>query len=222
MSDTRDRILDAAERLFGEQGYAATSLRHIIAEAGVNLAAIHYHFGSKEELLEELVARVADPVNAARTALLDRFEAETGGAPVAVEKILEGFLRPAAEMGHKHPGSVKLMGRLYGEGLMPSLVERHFKPTGKRFVNALRRALPGIPDQEFFWRIDFMIGAMAHAMIRTQAIGQVLRTNGAGSGETGEASAPAVPAGRLASLIAFLSAGFRAAVPKTEEIEVRK
>jgi AcrR family transcriptional regulator len=194
----------------------------------VNLAAIHYHFGSKEELLDELVARAAKPVNEARIALLDRFEAEAGAAPVAVEKILEGFLRPAAEMGSKHPESVRLMGRLYGEGLMPAVVERHFKPTGKRFVNALRRTLPELPDQEFFWRVDFMIGAMAHAMVRTHALGPPLKTNGAGSREIGrEASAQAIPAalpetGRLASLIAFLSAGFRAAVSKTEEIEVRK
>jgi AcrR family transcriptional regulator len=85
MTETNQRILDTAERLFGDQGYAATSLRHIIAEAGVNLAAIHYHYGSKEELLDEVVMRKAGPVNEARLALLDRYEAEAGLGPLAVE-----------------------------------------------------------------------------------------------------------------------------------------
>src|ERR1017187_9526216 len=94
MIDTRQKILDAAERLFGEQGYVATSLRHIIAEAGVNLAAIHYHFGSKEELLDQLVMRKAGPVNEERLALLDHYEAEAGAMPVPVDKILRAFLEP--------------------------------------------------------------------------------------------------------------------------------
>ena len=72
MTDTKEKILDTAERLIGEQGYAATSLRQIIAEAGVNLAAVHYHFGSKEDLLDAVVVRKAGPVNEARLARLDR------------------------------------------------------------------------------------------------------------------------------------------------------
>ena len=59
MNDTKQKILDAAERLFGENGYAATSLRHIISEAKVNLAAIHYHFGSKQDLLDQVILRKA-------------------------------------------------------------------------------------------------------------------------------------------------------------------
>ncbi|HMC58416.1 MAG TPA: helix-turn-helix domain-containing protein, partial [Candidatus Solibacter sp.] len=95
VQDTKQKILDTAERLFGEQGYDATSLRHIIAEAGVNLAAVHYHFGSKEELLDEVVVRRAGPVNEARIAMLDRLEAAEG--PPVVEKVLEAFLLPTAE-----------------------------------------------------------------------------------------------------------------------------
>src|SRR5208283_4018233 len=94
MSETKQKILDTAERLFGDQGYAGTSLRHIIAEAGVNLAAIHYHFGSKEELLHRLIVRKAAPVNEERLALLDRYEAEAGSGSVPVEKLLQAFLKP--------------------------------------------------------------------------------------------------------------------------------
>ena len=81
MTDTKEKILDTAERLIGEQGYAATSLRQIIAEAGVNLAAVHYHFGSKEDLLDAVVVRKVTPVNEARMAWLERVEAEAGRRP---------------------------------------------------------------------------------------------------------------------------------------------
>ena len=104
MSDTKEKILDTAERLIGEQGYAATSLRHVIAEAGVNLAAVHYHFGSKEELLDAVVLRNAIPVNEARLARLDLAEAEAGSGPPDVEKVLESFLIPTAVVASHNPG----------------------------------------------------------------------------------------------------------------------
>src|ERR1035441_8866650 len=126
MIDTRQKILDTAERLFGEQGYGATSLRHIIAEAGVNLAAIHYHFGTKEDLLDHLIMRKGGPVNEERVALLDALEARAQGKAVPLEKLLEAFLGPPMRRVGKGPEFAKLMGRMYGEGLMPGIVERHF------------------------------------------------------------------------------------------------
>src|SRR5581483_7061921 len=97
MSDTKQKILDTAERLIGEQGYAATSLRNIIADAGVNLASIHYHFGSKEELLDELIQRRAGPVNAERLARLERLQQESAGQPLPVRGIVAAFLGPMVQ-----------------------------------------------------------------------------------------------------------------------------
>ena len=193
MTETKQRILDTAERLFGDQGYAATSLRHIIAEAGVNLAAIHYHYGSKEELLDEVVMRKAGPVNADRLALLDRYEAEAGAGPLAVEKVLEAFLAPVFSVADRSPQFVRLMGRMYGEGLMPMIVERHFQPTVTRFTEAFRRALPDLPNEEMLWRIHFMIGSMAHALF-------------------GPPNASVDAQGVVQRLVTFLGAGFRAPV----------
>src|ERR1017187_5623294 len=165
MTETQGKILDTAERLFGEQGYAATSLRHIIAEAGVNLAAIHYHFGSKEELLDHLVMRKAGPVNAERLALLDGYEAEAGAAPVPVETLRQAFLEPPLGRIKESPDFAKLMGRLYGEGLMPLIVEKHFQPMVSRFLAAFSRALPRLSEQELAIRLQFMVGAMSHTML---------------------------------------------------------
>jgi AcrR family transcriptional regulator len=202
MSDTKDKILDTAERLIGERGYAATSLRHVIAEAGVNLAAVHYHFGSKEELLDAVVLRNATPVNEARLAQLDRVEAEAGSNPPDVEKILECFLIPTAMVARHNPGFVRLMGRMLAEGMMPQIVERHFQPTAARFVSALQRALPELPMEELLWRIHFMIGAMAHTMHQAPIFPQMA-----------EDATHLKP--RMKRLVTFLGAGLRApATPK--------
>ena len=197
MTDTKDKILDTAERLIGEHGYAATSLRHIIAEAGVNLAAVHYHFGSKEDLLDAVVARKVTPVNEARLAQLDRVEAVAGNGPAEVEKVLESFFMPTAEVASRNPGFVRLMGQMHAEGMMPRIVEKHFQATGLRFVAALRRALPALPEEELLWRVHFMVGAMAHAMCRAPIFPQVAKD-----------AANIEP--RMKRLVTFLSAGFRA------------
>jgi AcrR family transcriptional regulator len=165
MTETHGKILDTAERLFGDQGYAGTSLRQIIAAAGVNLAAIHYHFGSKEELLDHLVMRKAGPLNEERLALLDRYEADAGSGPVPLEKVLHAFLEPPLLWVKKSPDFTKLMGRLYGEGLMPSIAEKHFQTVKVRFTAALGRALPHLREQELALRLQFMVGAMAHTMM---------------------------------------------------------
>jgi AcrR family transcriptional regulator len=204
MTDTRGKILDTAERLIGEQGYAATSLRQIIAEAGVNLAAVHYHFGSKEELLDAVILRKATPVNEARLAGLERVEAEAGTGPVEVEKVLEAFFIPTGDVANRNPGFVRLMGQMHAEGMMPRIVERHFQATGLRFVGALRRAVPELPEEELLWRVHFMIGAMAHTMCRAPIFPQM-------AGDAADLGP------RMQRLVTFLGAGFRAAATAGKE-----
>lgn len=163
MVDTKNRILDTAERLFAEQGYDATSLRQVIAAAGVNLAAVHYHFGSKEDLLMELVLRKLEPVNQERMRLLQQAERESAGKP-RVEAILGAFLLPTATAAGRNPDFVKLMGRLVAEGIIDRLAQQHFQPLLDRFVGAFQRALPDLDREELGWRIYFMFGAMARAL----------------------------------------------------------
>ncbi len=198
MTDTKEKILDTAERLIGERGYAATSLRHIIAEAGVNLAAVHYHFGCKEDLLDAVVVRKAAPVNEARLARLERVEAEAGSGRLEVDKVLEAFFLPTAEMASRSPEFVRLMGRMHAEGMMPGIIEKHFEATVMRFVTALRRALPELPEEELMWRVHFMVGAMAHAICSAPMLPRM-----AGHPEGMEP--------RMQRLVTFLGAGFRAA-----------
>jgi len=206
MSDTKQKILDTAERLFAEQGYSATSLRQIIADAGVNLAAVHYHFGSKEELLHEVVTRKAAPVNAKRLAMLDRSEALHAPDPPPIEEVLHAFLIPMAESAERNRQFVRVMGRIIADGMLPTILEKTFHDVLVRFVSALRRGVPDVPDEEFRWRVLFMQGAMAHAMCGHGAEGYFLS--------------------RVEHLTRFLVGGFRAPaaqpVAATDPVEVER
>src|SRR5258705_4037551 len=97
-ADTKTRILDAAESLFMEHGFEATSLRSLTTAASVNLAAVNYHFGTKEELFQAVLTRRLDPMNQERIELLERLERDAGGKPVSCEKILFAMLIPALRL----------------------------------------------------------------------------------------------------------------------------
>lgn len=207
MSETRLKILNTAERLFGEEGYKAVSLRHITAAAGVNLAAIHYHFGSKEELLDELVMRKAVPVNEERMENLRRLKEKAGSNIIPVENLLEAFMLPAFHTADKSPEFTKLMGRLHAEGVMPEVARKHFGPVGGCFLAEMRRSLPELAEDELAWRVHFMIGAMAHAL-KAPPLEMLGRT------------VPEPPSEVSRRIVAFLCGGFRAPVAAREGTEV--
>ena len=204
MNHTKERILETAERMFSEQGYAATSLRSIIAEAEVNLAAVHYHFHSKEALLEAVILRRSVPANQERLVLLDQCEREAGDHPPPLEKVIEAFIAPTFRMA-RNPASggmvfMRLLGRLHAEGVLSAILMSQFHDVLERFGAAMHRALPDLPPGELFWRLNFAIGAL----------GQALRGGSKDLGVLTDVSFASDSELALEELIAFLSAGFRA------------
>lgn len=158
---TRNKIMDAAEGLIVANGFAATSLRAIANAAGVNLAATHYHFGSKRGLLAAVFHRRMGPMGCTRLAALTELEAS--GEPVTVRAILQAFFAPFQEAeGAELPILQGLVACIYAEP--PSLTESHledeFSETISRFVAALCASCPGVPEEEMRWRFHFMIGSM--------------------------------------------------------------
>ena len=176
-TDTKARILDAAERLFADNGYSATSLRDITNEAGVNLAAVNYHFGSKEALLSAVLERRVGPVNQKRLELLDAAEALAGTQPLALETVLRAFLAPPfqkrQEWGEAGAKFMQVVGRLHSETneQFRASFLHHFDQVVQRFLPAFQRTLPHLPPDEVSWRILFLIGAMAHTMTWSEMIG---------------------------------------------------
>lgn len=170
--DTRDRILDAAERLFVERGYAATSMRAIAGQAGVNLAAANYHFGSKMGLVSAVFHRRVAPITAQRLAALQRLQAQSGEP--TVREIMEAFFEPFAspENSTLLPAVV---GWFYGEseGFIKPILEREFAATTGSFQEALAPRLPQLDAEELGWRMHFIIGSMLHLIRINAPLGMV-------------------------------------------------
>ena len=225
--DTRDRILDIAERLFMENGYEATSMRMITGAAEVNLAAVNYHFGSKEALLREVFRRRLSWLNRERLQALDRLEGQAGGAPLKPSQILEAFFGTLLRMGEDEALVGMTFLRLLGRTLTdPAEFIRNFfageyAEVIDRYKLALFRALPDVPKAEIVWRLHFMLGAMSYAIAGTDVL-QVVTGCGLGdlAGESGsDGPGDLVVARRLAQrLMPFLLGGLRAPLPQSIEL----
>ncbi len=158
--DTKTRILDAAEKLFAENGFDTTSLRDITAAADVNLAAVNYHFQTKESLIEAVIMRCAGPVNQKRLAMLD-----AAGPNATIEQVVEAFVGPVIEQDFE-PMS-QLMGRvLASPEIMRRIFRAHMETLSARFADAVAAALPNLSHSERMWRLHFTAGAMAHTITR--------------------------------------------------------
>jgi len=159
-ADTKSRIVDAAEKLFGMNGFEATSLRDITTEASVNLAAINYHFQSKDSLIDAIVARRIEPVNKRRMELLD-----AAGPDPTLEQILAAFMAPVMKV--KTDAMVPLMGRILSNPdlFVDRVFLKHLAPVSQRFSEALSKVLPDLPPSEVLWRLHFSVAVMTHTML---------------------------------------------------------
>ncbi len=163
---TRERILDAAKEMFAERGVEAVSLRELTLKAGVNLAAVHYHFGSKEGVLAEVFARSSKPIVKWRLDLLEKVRRHPDGRPV-LEDVLEAFLRPSLQSGRRQNASfVQLRARLALErdDAIKRILSDAFNASSRQFLDAFAQALPGLPRDELYWRFHFLIGSMFYTM----------------------------------------------------------
>ncbi|HPI61493.1 TetR/AcrR family transcriptional regulator [Zoogloea sp.] len=174
--DTRSRILDAGERLFMEHGFDGTSMRMITSQAGVNLAAVNYHFGTKELLIQEVFRRRLTHLNQSRLAALDQLEAEAAGAPIKPSRIVDAFFGTALRMAADVEGGghtfMCLLGRTYTEPneFVRQFLAEEYAECVERFLAALYRALPEVDRNEILWRFHFMMGAMSYAIAGTDAL----------------------------------------------------
>lgn len=209
--ETRSRILDAAEELFLEHGLDATSMRMLTTTAGVNLAAVNYHFGSKDSLIHEVFQRRLIALNQQRLAALDRVEqrARDEGTRVKPSQVLEAFFGPSIELATdtEHGGRtfMQLLGRTYTEpnAFVRKFLAEEYAETLKRFLPALYASLPGVPREEILWRFHFMMGATSYAIAGTDAL-QLF----AGRFDDED------PVRMLPRLMSFLLGGLRAPLPE--------
>lgn len=165
--DTKGRILEATELLFIEFGYEAMSLRQITARAKVNLAAVNYHFGSKEALMQSVLGRRLDPLNTRRLALLTACEERWTKEQLTCDHVLGALFVPALQMARNPdtggPAFLRLMGRVYSDTspFVQNYLLGHYAPVFDRFFEAFSRALPNLPRAELGWRLHFALKALA-------------------------------------------------------------
>lgn len=181
-SETVDRILDAAEELFAERGFSETSLRMITSKAKVNLAAVNYHFGSKNALIHAVFARFLTPYCATLEASFDELESKESGDAPELEEILAALTESAIRMPHRSEQGISIFMRLLGlaytqsQGHLRKFLEHEYSGTFGRFMRLLKEATPELTAIERYWRIQFMLGATAFTMSSSEALADILET----------------------------------------------
>ena len=198
---TKERILSAAEALFAEHGFAGTSLRLVTSQADVNLAAVNYHFGSKDNLVAEVFRRRMDEMSRAR---LERLKAARSDAPGQLEAVLHAFIDPALALSMDRQGGgafVRVLARAYAErnDRLRKFLSDNYGHVLREFSRAIAECLPHLGKEALYWRLDFLAGALTYAMAD---FGLLRRSDDVDEKTHCERAAN--------ELVAFASAGFRA------------
>lgn len=181
-SGSKRKLLDAAEQLFAEKGFEAVSVRDITQLAKANVAAVNYHFGSRESLLTLVMMRYMTPVNEERIVRLEALERKWSGKPVPLEEIIEALVRPFVGQVRKSELSerlfYKLMGRTFAQQSdgLPQQIEEQLRNVVQRFTRAFAKALPAVSPDDLAWRIHFMVGGMIHLLTHQDILQRL--TNG--------------------------------------------
>jgi len=164
--DTVKSILNAAEELFSERGFAETSLRNITTKAGVNLAAVNYHFGSKKELIQAVFARFLGPFCESLETRLAELEACLPDQVPEMEVLLRLLSDNALYSGYANSPRrigifMRLLGLAYtqGQGHLRRFLQREYGSVFHTYMKLVTAGTPDISDEERFWRIHFMLGA---------------------------------------------------------------
>jgi len=168
---TRERVLDAAEQLFADHGLDGVSIRDITGAADVNLGAINYHFGTKDNLIAAVVERRIAPASEERLRALEALEKAAGGKPPSLEAILEALFRPAVEQAMKEAQGgrtfAKLMARCFVDPhpAVEKTMHRYVGEVARRFDAVLLRIMPELTPEDVFWRMHLLMGALHHSLL---------------------------------------------------------
>ena len=205
---TVDRILDTAEVLFAQKGFAETSLRAITSKAGVNLVAVNYHFGSKESLVQAVFERFLTPFCAALDAKLDEMEAS--GVADTPENILGIMSRLVLGSHPEDPQRAAIFFRLSGQaysqpqGHLREYLHQQYGAVFRRLQDHMQRAVPDVPPRELFWRVQFSLGATIFTLSGLESLKDISRN---------DFNMDVTEADITQRLLPFLVGGIKAPVP---------
>lgn len=169
--DTKGKILDAAEALFAAKGFRGTTMRAITGKADVNLAAVNYHFGSKQSLLEEVIKRRIIPLNRIRRERLEEVRdiAKNKGHALDIKDVMYAFIEPTLQFKDSSPGAKNFftfIGRSFTDpdNTVRQVFLKFIKPIFHLLSEITTEALPQHPRELIFWRLMFSMGALFHTI----------------------------------------------------------
>ena len=211
-SDMRTVILDEAEMLFASKGVAETSLRDVTRSAGVNVAAVSYYFGGRDNLVRQVILRRVRPLNAERLELLD--EAISAEEGPTMERVLRAFVAPAIRLrAQPGPGRdfVHLMGHLQTETspVLRAIIAEEFREVYERFSDALRSFSPELSASALAVRLNFIVGAL----VGTLSCGHLVSMLDGEARSLDELDSEEL----IAHLVRFMEGGFLAGLPENPE-----
>src|SRR5579862_868641 len=169
---TKDKLMDAAEKLFARRGFHGTSLRDITGAAGVDLALVNYHFGSKKQLLSAVVERRGQVLNEERLERLAQARLRSAPHPPSTESVVDAFLDPILErLADAGPGWHSYFSLLAYVNNSPEwgrrLMGKTFDRTVREFIGAVADSLPGADLTDIFWGYNFLTGALTLSLAET-------------------------------------------------------
>jgi AcrR family transcriptional regulator len=210
-SATRVEILNVAEKICARSGFEGLSVRAIAEEAKVNIAALNYHFGTKQQLFIEMFERRVEPINAERVERLEACISKPGGE--TLEDIIEAFVAPPMRLtslvqsnGDSALVVMQFLSRKFSMPGETDFLEKYYEPVRSRFLLALRRQLPDLPQEELVWRYNIMVGMIVYAMAGADRMTRLPAV-------FGHSAAPAKVGleDAVGTMVNFVAAGFRAA-----------
>ncbi|MBW4050491.1 MAG: TetR/AcrR family transcriptional regulator [Proteobacteria bacterium] len=169
---TKEKLLDAAEKLFARKGFHATSLREITGEAGVDLALVNYHFGGKKPLFAAILERRGAVLNEERLRRLTAVRRAAAPQAVSPEAVIGAFFDPILDfLDHAGPGWHSYFSLLAWVNNSPEwgrrLMSKTFDATVREFIRALMESLPGAAPEDIFWGYNFLTGALTLSLAET-------------------------------------------------------
>jgi AcrR family transcriptional regulator len=169
---TKEKLLDAAEKLFARRGFAGTSLREITSEAGVDLALVNYHFGGKKPLFAAVLERRGAVLNEERLRRLAEVRRAAAPDPPSTEAVVGAFFDPILDfLAHAGPGWHSYFSLLAWVNNSPEwgrrLMSKTFNATVREFIGALMESLPGAAPEDVFWGYNFLTGALTLSLAET-------------------------------------------------------
>jgi AcrR family transcriptional regulator len=213
--ETKNKILNAAEELFSLHGFSGTSLRDIHSLSGVPPSLCHYHFGSKEDVLQAVVDRRSDANQQAMLELLDSYKYKFNEGPIPVEALVEAYVRPLLEQhlsrGNGWRNYTRLMAFLHSESshLQPRVQVHKYGQVVNQFIEELRKSMPHANESTLHWGIYFLRSSVINLLLDTRLVDD----QSAGLCDSGDVEEA------IQNLQCFFSSGFQSVIATTNNTE---